>query len=101
MAQSIAKTSAALSDSVQKADLDLKSKAWNDAKVGAHHAIIPTSRAVPADRLSQDEKNIYELVARQYLMQFYPAFEYAEHQIDSEVEGGLFIAKQKSVISNG
>lgn len=101
VAQSIAKTSAALSDSVQKADLDLKSKAWNDAKVGAHHAIIPTSRAVPADRLSQDEKNIYELVARQYLMQFYPAFEYAEHQIDSEVEGGLFIAKQKSVISNG
>ncbi|MGP5017354.1 DNA topoisomerase III [Vreelandella alkaliphila] len=101
VAQSIARTSAALSDSVQKADLDLKSKAWNDAKVGAHHAIIPTSRAVPGDRLSQDEKNIYELVARQYLMQFYPAFEYAEHQIDSEVEGGLFIAKQKSVISSG
>ncbi|MCD1587663.1 DNA topoisomerase III [Halomonas sp. IOP_14] len=101
VAQSIAKTSAALSDSVQKADFNLKSKAWNDAKVGSHHAIIPTSRAVPADRLSQDEKNIYELVARQYLMQFYPAFEYAEHQIDSEVEGGLFIAKQKSVISNG
>lgn len=101
VAQSIAKTSPALSDSVQKADLDLKSKAWNDAKVGAHHAIIPTSRAVPGDRLSQDEKNIYALVARQYLMQFYPAFEYAEHQIDSEVEGGLFIAKQKSVISNG
>lgn len=99
--QSIAKTSAALADSVQKADLNLKSKAWNDAKVGAHHAIIPTSRAVPGDRLSQDEKNIYELVARQYLMQFYPPFEYAEHQIDSEVEGGLFIAKQKSVISNG
>ena len=101
VAQSIAKTSAALSDSVRKADLDLKSKAWNDAKVGAHHAIIPTSRAVPDDRLSQDEKNIYELVARQYLMQFYPPFEYAEHQIDSEVEGGLFVAKQKSVISDG
>lgn len=99
--QSIAKTSAALADSVRKADLALKSKAWNDAKVGAHHAIIPTSRAVPDDRLSQDEKNIYELVARQYLMQFYPAFEYAEHQIDSEVEGGLFVAKQKSVISDG
>ncbi|MGP9809027.1 DNA topoisomerase III [Halomonas sp. AOP12-C2-37] len=101
VAQSIAKTSATLAGSVQKADLDLKSKAWNDAKVGAHHAIIPTSRAVPDDRLSQDEKNIYELVARQYLMQFYPAFEYAEHQIDSEVEGGLFVAKHKSVISNG
>ncbi|SEG03440.1 DNA topoisomerase-3 [Marinobacterium lutimaris] len=99
--QSIAKTTTTLADAVNNADLGLRSKAWNDSKVGAHHAIIPTSRSMPSDRLSQDEKNIYELVARQYLMQFYPPFEYAEHQIDSEVEGGLFIAKQKSVISDG
>ncbi|HCR98063.1 MULTISPECIES: DNA topoisomerase III [Halomonas] len=99
--QSIAKTTSSLADAVNNADLGLRSKAWNDSKVGAHHAIIPTSRSMPSDRLSQDERNIYELVARQYLMQFYPPFEYAEHQIDSEVEGGLFIAKQKSVISDG
>tara|TARA_B100001179_G_scaffold219474_1_gene193163 strand:- start:4676 stop:6604 length:1929 start_codon:yes stop_codon:yes gene_type:complete len=98
---SIAKTAMGLVDAVDKADLSLRSKAWNDAKVGAHHAIIPTSRSMPSDRLSQDEKNIYELVARQYLMQFYPAFEYAEYQIDSKVEGGLFVAKKKSVISDG
>tara|TARA_B100002003_G_scaffold33123_1_gene28274 strand:- start:460 stop:1320 length:861 start_codon:yes stop_codon:yes gene_type:complete len=90
-----------LLDAVDKADLSMRSKAWNDAKVGAHHAIIPTSRSMPSDRLSQDEKNIYELVARQYLMQFYPAFEYAEHQIDSKIASGLFIAKKKSVISDG
>ncbi|MCM5703268.1 DNA topoisomerase III [Larsenimonas salina] len=99
--QAIAKTSDALRDPAQQANLDLKSKAWNDAKVGAHHAIIPTSKALAADRLTQDEKNIYDLVARQYLMQFYPAFEYAEHQIDSQVEGGLFVAKQTSVLREG
>jgi DNA topoisomerase-3 len=69
--------------------------------VGAHHAIIPTSRYMSAERLTQDERNIYELIARQYLMQFYPAFQYEEHQINTEVEGGVFIARQKSVVLEG
>lgn len=97
----IAKTAAGLEAAVHQADLSLRSRAWNDSKVGAHHAIIPTSRSMAAERLSQDERNIYELVARQYLMQFYPPFEYAEHRIDTEVEGGVFVAKQKSVIAEG
>jgi DNA topoisomerase-3 len=54
-----------------------------------------------SSKLSKDEKNLYELIARQYLIQFYPPFEYAEKQIDSEVAGGLFIAKQKDVLAEG
>lgn len=99
--QSIAQTATMLASAVQNADLSLKSNAWNDAKISAHHAIIPTSRTMSLERLSQDEKHVYELIARQYLMQFYPPFEYAEHQIDSEIEGGMFIARQKTVIANG
>lgn len=99
--QSIAKTCTGLATAVVKADLNLKSKAWNDAKVGAHHAIIPTSRSIDGSRLSKDELNIYQLVARQYLMQFYPAFEYQDYQLNCEVGGGLFIAKQKKVLNEG
>lgn len=99
--QSIASTAEGLAEAVGNADLTLKSKAWNDAKVGAHHAIIPTSRSMAAARLSLDEQNIYGLIARQYLMQFYPPFAYAEHQIECEVEGGLFIARQKTVLAEG
>ena len=101
VSNAIQKTASSLAGATANADLTLKSKAWNDSKVSAHHAIIPTSRAMDSTRLTSDEQHIYELIARQYLMQFYPPFEYAEHQIDSEVEGGLFIAKQKSVISDG
>lgn len=97
----IRKTAVELDKAVVEADLSLKSKAWNDSEVGAHHAIIPTSTSMDASRLSREERQIYELIARQYLMQFYPPFVYAEHQIDSEVAGGLFIAKQKSVIAQG
>lgn len=97
----IHKTAIVLDKAVAEVDLSLKSKAWNDSEVGAHHAIIPTSTSMDASRLTREEQQIYELIARQYLMQFYPPFLYAEHQIDSEVAGGLFIARQKSVIAQG
>lgn len=97
----VAKTCSKLSKAVTGANLKLKTKAWNDSKVSAHHAIIPTSKSMDGSRLSQDELNVYELIARQYLTQFYPPFEYADKQIDSEVSGGLFIAKQKDVLAQG
>lgn len=91
----------ALNEAANNANVSLKSKAWNDAKVSAHHAIIPTSKSTDMSRLSAAENNIYELVARQYLIQFYPPFEYVDKQIDTEVSGGLFIAKQKDTVSLG
>ena len=97
----IAKTCSNLSSAVSGANLSLKSKAWNDSKVSAHHAIIPTMKAASSSGLARDEANVYELVARQYLIQFYPPFEYADKQIDAEVAGGLFIAKQKDVLKEG
>ena len=100
----ISKTCNKLTDAVAQANLKLKSKAWNDSKVSAHHAIIPTMKAIYSEdgsRLSRDEANLYELIARQYLIQFYPPFEYADKSIESEVSGGLFIAKQKDVIAQG
>jgi DNA topoisomerase-3 len=101
VSSAIAKTATELANAVTEADLSRQSKAWNDSQVGAHHAIIPTSTAIDASRLSREELQIYALIARQYLMQFYPPFLYAEHQIDTEVAGGLFIARQKTLIAKG
>ncbi len=95
----VAKTSDALAGAVKNANLSLKSKAWNDSKVEAHHAIIPTSKSSSA--LSGREKDVYELIARQYLMQFYPAAEYAEAKLDFDIAGGHFVAKGKKLMSPG
>ena len=35
-----------------------KSRAWNDEKISAHHAIIPTTVPVNLARLSEAERNI-------------------------------------------
>ena len=90
-----------LSAAVGDADERLKSKAWNDAKVNAHHAIIPTARKVDAGRLTKSESQIYELVARQYLAQFYPFHEYSDSRIDVDIAGGHFIAKARELVSPG
>lgn len=99
--KAIAQSCANLRVAVNNANVNLKSKAWNDAKVTAHHAIIPTAKSLDTRRLTSFEANMYELISTQYLMQFYPPFEYMEKQIDTEIAGGLFIAKQKERITEG
>ena len=90
-----------LQQAAQESDSKLKSKAWNDNKVVAHHAIIPTARIMDSSKLSKSESNIYQLVARQYLAQFYPAAEYRDSQIDCEIGGGHFIAKARESLKPG
>lgn len=99
--KAISTVSSKSSNIIKDADLSIKSRVWNDSKVGAHHAIIPTARNKATGSLSTDEQNIYELVARQYIAQFYPAFEFLDKQIHTEISAGLFISKQKDIAING
>ncbi|APE05525.1 DNA topoisomerase III [Alteromonas sp. RW2A1] len=80
------------SEDAKKADASIKSKAWNNAKVGAHHAIIPTEKSPANSSLSSLEKNVYGLIVRQYLAQFYPAFIYQHTHIELTIAGGKFNA---------
>ncbi|GGI76162.1 DNA topoisomerase III [Shewanella gelidii] len=71
----------------------LKSKVWNDSKVDAHHAIVPTEKPANLAALSTQEKQVYLQIARQYLAQFYPAYQYTQTSVEVTIEGGLFTAK--------
>lgn len=53
-----------------KANLALKSKAWNDKKITAHHAIIPTT--IAKAELNDTQQKIYEMIAKRYILQFFP-----------------------------
>ncbi|WP_106477048.1 DNA topoisomerase III [Phytohalomonas tamaricis] len=63
---------------LNNADFTRRSKAFDDKRVGAHHAIAPTGRTPKWASLSQNEKNIYFLITRNVLAQFYPPLEYLE-----------------------
>ncbi|MEJ2763251.1 DNA topoisomerase III [Photobacterium sp. MCCC 1A19761] len=99
--RAISNSAPKLADAVAGADLSLKSKAWNDKKVDAHHAIIPTPKSVNSTALSGREQDIYQLIARQYLMQFYPAAVYSEAKLVFAIAGGFFIAKGRQLKSAG
>ncbi len=90
-----------LAGAVDGADNSIKSAAWDDKKVGAHHAIIPTLRKLASGGLSTREKQIYALVARQYVAQFYPQHEYIETRVEVLIEQGVFTANSKQVTQAG
>tara|TARA_R110000764_G_scaffold70680_4_gene145999 strand:+ start:1998 stop:3953 length:1956 start_codon:yes stop_codon:yes gene_type:complete len=85
----------------QGADSSLKSKAWNNAKVTAHHAIIPTEKSANKLTLNPFEKKIYFLIVRQYLAQFYPVYQYNQSRISVLIAGGKFSANAKTPIAQG
>ncbi|PMK05237.1 DNA topoisomerase III [Vibrio sp. 10N.261.55.A7] len=99
--QAIANNISDLNQAVSNANLSIKSKAWNDSKVDAHHAIIPTPKKSSLTALSASEMKIYQQIARQYLMQFYPPAVYAESKLEFDIAGGLFIAKGKQLVETG
>ncbi|WP_148863344.1 DNA topoisomerase III [Marinobacter fonticola] len=84
-----------------QADTKRQSRAWDDAKVDAHHAIIPTGRQRPAGNLSRTEQRIYELISRYYLMQFYPDAIHREGRLDVKVAGHDFRATETGVVDQG
>lgn len=70
-----------LLDSCQNANLSIKSKAFDDSKISAHYAIIPTQATFNSANLSNDEKLIYHLIAQRFLMQFYSPCEYKSYSL--------------------
>ena len=86
-----------LSALVDKADTNIRSRTWDDKKISAHHGIIPTQHRSSISKLDEQERNIYELVVRAYLAQFYPVHEFLSTTISLEVAGETLGAKGKVV----
>ena len=90
-----------LSEWAAQADTQIKSRAWNNSKITAHHAIIPTTVSCPFSKLSTMQQHIYGLVAQAYLAQFYPVHEYDQTRILIEAADETFTAHGKTVIVMG
>lgn len=83
---------------VKQADASLKSSAWNDKKITAHHAIIPTGHRA---HISGKQKQLFDLIARAYLAQFFPASTYCETNIVLDLNGEPFTASGKVPLTPG
>ena len=68
----------------------------NNAKVSDHHAIIPTEQSPNLQKLSYDERNIYDLVVRRFFAVLSAPYEYDEVKVELDIEGNSFFAKGKT-----
>ena len=57
-------------------DRTRRSRAWSDAKVSAHHGIIPTLEPANLSAMSERELAVYRLIRARYLAQFLPHHEF-------------------------
>ena len=63
---------------------------FDDAKLTDHHAIIPTGRKFNPEAVSEDERKLFDLVARRLIAAFYPPYVYDATRVVTESEGELF-----------
>ncbi|WP_336854800.1 DNA topoisomerase III [Pseudescherichia vulneris] len=81
-------------------DMDRRNRCWDDKKVDAHHAIIPTARSSTVN-LHDNEAKVYGLIARQYLMQFCPDAVFRKCEIELDIANGKFLAKARFLAQAG
>jgi DNA topoisomerase-3 len=82
-----------------EADAGLKGRCFNDGKVSAHHAIIPTG-IVPKG-LDEWERKVYDMIAVRYIVQFYPPCKFDTVKYEIESQGHVFAGNGKAVVSPG
>ena len=82
-------------------DPQRRSRAWNDAKVSAHHGIIPTAAAKNIERLSGKHRAVYTLIRARYLAQFLSNHEYDRTQADFDCAGQNLRAVGKQIVEPG
>ena len=91
----------ALKSLVKNADTLIKSRVWNDSKITAHHAIIPTMVVADTTKMSEIENKVYEAICRRYIAQFYAPHEYDQTVILFNVLNETFKASGRVSIQNG
>ena len=61
----------------------------NDAKVTDHHAIIPTRSEHNLEKMSPDDRRVYDMAVRRFLAVFHPEAVFENTKVETTVPAGL------------
>ncbi|MCH5286272.1 MAG: DNA topoisomerase 3 [Christensenellaceae bacterium] len=81
--------------------LPVTKRTVDETKVTDHHAIIPTAKKVDPATFPEDERRLYDLVARRMLAAFYPPCEYDATKVITQVDEHSFRTNGRTVLANG
>jgi DNA topoisomerase-3 len=73
----------------------------NDAKVTDHHAIIPTRSEHDLGRMSDDDRRVYDLVARRFLAAFHPDAVFENTRLETTVAAHVFRTSGRVLVVPG
>ena len=74
-------------------------KVFDNKKVTDHHAIIPTG--VPPNGLTDTERNVFDLVARRFIANFYPECKISTTTVEGEAGEVPFKVNGKQILDPG
>lgn len=86
---------------LSQVDTSRRSAAFNDDKITAHHAIVPTAQRADIGSLSPIERDLYAEICRRYVAQFMPPRVYRAVSATVDVVGHHFVATGTTTISPG
>lgn len=90
-----------LAEPLREANPAQRGRAFDDKKVSAHTAIIPTTTAPNAAGMTTEERQVYQAIAAQYLAQFLPEKRYLAASAAFSVNGHVFTAKATKTTQDG
>ena len=73
----------------------------NNEKVTDHHAIIPTRAEHKLDKMSSDDRRVYDLVARRFLAIFHPDAQFENTRVETTVASYVFRTRGKVLLVPG
>lgn len=92
---------AAYAAPLQGKPLPKSKRVFDNGKVTDHHAIIPTGVNPATVSMSQEEKKVFDLIARRFIAAFYPDCKVATTTVTGSVEKLTFTAAGKQILEPG
>jgi len=86
-------------DPLLKSKIKKSKKVFDNKKVTDHHAIVPTGQN--ANGLNGTEKDVFDLVARRFIANFYPDCEVSNTTVLGQVDKHKFKATGKEILKDG
>ncbi|HWN66816.1 MAG TPA: DNA topoisomerase 3, partial [Haliangium sp.] len=71
------------------------------SQVGDHHAIIPTNSDHALEKMNDDDRRVYDLVARRFLAVFHPDAEFENTRVETTVASHIFRTRGKVLLVPG
>lgn len=79
----------------------VRTTVYNDKKVTAHHAIVPTNQYTDLAKLSVDEKKLFLLVSKYWIAAHLPDMEYLQTSIAMDANGVPLKAGGRQITKQG